>query len=193
MLSISPHNGQRAESIPEGGAASIVGNLRQWVVSFRTHTRSISRAELASLMHVCFKLVCQACELVSWSSVGVVWFTVAFMRGLQRKPVKIVEGIPDIWKCNVLCVHECYSMCAGVSPLITNNARICFIKNVQGAGSARGLQAAALAGSCTYIATKLALKLVLILSRDYGEAPSRGVPENALVCSSTRPDIPGSG
>eukprot|EP00983_Pelagomonas_calceolata_P033990 1064925-Pelagomonas_calceolata.AAC.1 len=38
---------------------------------------------------------------MSWSSAGVLWFTVASILGFQGKPVKIVEGIPGIWKCNV--------------------------------------------------------------------------------------------
>eukprot|EP00983_Pelagomonas_calceolata_P050384 1141950-Pelagomonas_calceolata.AAC.4 len=48
------------------------------------------------------------------------------MRGLQGQPVKIVEGIPGVWKCNVRGVHECCSACAGVSTLVTNDTRVRF-------------------------------------------------------------------
>eukprot|EP00983_Pelagomonas_calceolata_P037043 1136161-Pelagomonas_calceolata.AAC.4 len=40
---------------------------------------------------------------------GVLWVTVASMRGLQRKLVEIVEGIPGIWKCMVCGAHKCWS------------------------------------------------------------------------------------
>eukprot|EP00983_Pelagomonas_calceolata_P001882 62613-Pelagomonas_calceolata.AAC.1 len=61
---------------------------------------------------------------MSWSSAGVLWFTVASMQGFQGEPVEIVEGIPGFWKCNVRGAHECCSACTGVSPLITNDTRV---------------------------------------------------------------------
>eukprot|EP00983_Pelagomonas_calceolata_P033806 1059053-Pelagomonas_calceolata.AAC.1 len=63
---------------------------------------------------------------MSRSSAGVLWVTVASMRGIQGKPVEIVEGIPAIWKRNVRGVHECCSACTGVCPHITNDTRVGF-------------------------------------------------------------------
>eukprot|EP00983_Pelagomonas_calceolata_P042469 1138514-Pelagomonas_calceolata.AAC.1 len=141
-LFISPHNGLRAEG-------EDISNLmlRGWVVSFRTGVgvggsrlhgiiESLPAVEIvargisgAELVHVCFELVRQVGEVVSWIGVGVSCITVAFVRGLQRKPVElleVVEGIPGIWKCNVRGVHECCSACAGISPLIANDAKMGF-------------------------------------------------------------------
>eukprot|EP00983_Pelagomonas_calceolata_P013594 435513-Pelagomonas_calceolata.AAC.3 len=41
-----------------------------------------------------------------------------------KKPIKVIKAIPGIWKRNVHGVHEWWSACTGVRPLITNNARV---------------------------------------------------------------------
>eukprot|EP00983_Pelagomonas_calceolata_P054116 1143571-Pelagomonas_calceolata.AAC.1 len=115
MLSMLPHNGQRAEveDILNLMAFERVGYElpnRQWCLGDRAVWHSLASASYCN----------------SSQSVGVMWLTIASMCGLQRKPVEIVEGIPGIWKCNVRGACECCSVCTGVSPLITNNARVGF-------------------------------------------------------------------
>eukprot|EP00983_Pelagomonas_calceolata_P080244 1155074-Pelagomonas_calceolata.AAC.1 len=92
--------------VPKGVAGFFVGKLR-------------GRAKLVPLVHERFKpaSVCQVGAVVSWSR-GVMWVTVVSVCGLQRKPVKVVEDISGIWKCNVCGVRECCSACAASAPLL---------------------------------------------------------------------------
>eukprot|EP00983_Pelagomonas_calceolata_P122166 1160882-Pelagomonas_calceolata.AAC.3 len=90
--------------IPEGIAYFSVGKLRGWVGSFRTDS-----VDYGSGLHGIIKPL-PAIVIVA--------------RGLQRKPVEVMEGISGIWKCNVRGVRKCYSACTGVSPLIAYDARM---------------------------------------------------------------------
>eukprot|EP00983_Pelagomonas_calceolata_P026415 829582-Pelagomonas_calceolata.AAC.1 len=79
------------------GSYSIVESLPAIVMV----ARGIGRAKLVLFMHVYFKFVVQVGEILYWESVGAVHAIILCVRGLQSEAIKIVEGVPGIWKCNV--------------------------------------------------------------------------------------------
>eukprot|EP00983_Pelagomonas_calceolata_P050213 1141855-Pelagomonas_calceolata.AAC.2 len=79
--------------------------------------KGISRAKLVIFVHVYLKFVTQVGEILDLESVGAVHAFILCVRGLQRKPVGIVERFLGIWECNICGVCEGCGASAGEARL----------------------------------------------------------------------------